>query len=129
MQNLSIFLSKTLKDYSVKNRIILFLIFTALLIGTGTISCSISSANKQGENLYKHNCSTCHGDNGEGLRNLYPPIANADYLQLHRTELSCIIKNGITHPIIVNGKNFHMPMPAQPPQFSAPMINPPHFSA
>lgn len=77
-----------------------------------SISCTISSPNKQGENLYNQNCATCHGDEGEGLRNLYPPIANADYLQLHREELSCIIKNGMKHPIVVNGKDYHMPMPA-----------------
>ena len=58
------------------------------------------------------NCATCHGEKGEGLRSLYPPIANADYLKLHRSELSCIIKKGMTKPIVVNGKNFHMPMPA-----------------
>lgn len=79
---------------------------------TISISCTINSPNKQGENLYMQNCATCHGEKGEGLRSLYPPIANADYLKLHRSELSCIIKKGMTKPIVVNGKNFHMPMPA-----------------
>ncbi len=96
----------------MKNSIIYFLFIGATVLVSGNYACTISSPNKQGENLYLANCATCHGDNGEGLRNLYPPLADADYLKLHRSELSCIIKNGMTHPIVVNGKNFHMPMPA-----------------
>ena len=79
-----------------------------------SISCTIGSPNKQGEDLYLKHCATCHGDKGEGLRSLYPPLAEADWLKLNRSELGCIIKNGIKKPIVVNGKTFHMPMPANP---------------
>ena len=94
---------------------ILFLLFIgAALVAMISISCTISSPNKQGEDLYLKNCATCHGDKGEGLRSLYPPLAKADWLALNRSELSCLIKNGMKKPIVVNGKPFHMPMPANP---------------
>lgn len=77
------------------------------------IAC-LGSPNRQGEILYDRHCSTCHGNNGEGLRALYPPLANVDYLEKHRAELSCIIKNGMSGPIEVNGKPFDMAMPGLP---------------
>ena len=98
----------------MKNNLLLLLFIGATLVTMISISCTISSPNKQGENLYKQYCSTCHGDDGEGLRKLYPPIANADYLKLHRNELSCLIKNGMTAPIVVNGQAYHAPMPPNP---------------
>lgn len=98
----------------MRNNIISIAFIGTLLIAVISISCTISSPNKQGENLYKQHCSTCHGDEGQGLRKLYPPIANADYLKLYRDELSCLIKNGITTPIMVNGIDYHMPMPPNP---------------
>lgn len=66
---------------------------------------------KQGEMLYEYHCAACHGQNGEGLRNLYPPLAGADYLIKHQTDLACIIRNGLEGPILVNGQAYNQPMP------------------
>jgi mono/diheme cytochrome c family protein len=47
-----------------------------------------------GEILYKEQCANCHGEKGEGLRNLYPALQGSDRLK-KTTEVICLIKNGI----------------------------------
>lgn len=63
-----------------------------------------------GQELYKQHCSNCHGQNGEGLRDLYPPIKGADYLD-NKQNVICIIKNGNTKALTVNGKTYNQKMP------------------
>jgi len=64
-----------------------------------------------GAEIYKKNCSNCHGIDGSGLRNLYPPIKGSNYLQ-NKNKLVCIIKNGLEGPINVAGKTYNQKMPA-----------------
>lgn len=59
-----------------------------------------------GERVYKANCANCHMDNGEGLGELIPPIANSDYLKNNRDKLACIVRYGLKDTIIVNGKQY-----------------------
>jgi mono/diheme cytochrome c family protein len=60
----------------------------------------------QGGRLFKAQCANCHGEQGEGLRNLIPPIAASDYYLQHREGLPCLIHNGIAGKIMVNGKAY-----------------------
>ncbi len=64
-----------------------------------------------GAEIYKKNCSNCHGIDGLGLRNLYPPIKGSTYLE-DKNKLVCIIKNGLQGPINVAGKTYNQKMPA-----------------
>ncbi len=64
----------------------------------------------QGERLYKTYCSNCHGEDGNGLKNLYPPLNNSDYLANNQDLVACIIRNGLEDEITVNGKSYMMPM-------------------
>ena len=65
-----------------------------------------------GKNIYDQQCSNCHGIQGEGLKNLYPPLQNSDFL-VHKSLVVCIIKNGFSGPMMVNGKEYNQAMPAQ----------------
>ena len=47
-------------------------------------------------------CANCHGKNGEGLRNLYPPLAGSSRLG-DIGYLTCLIRNG------TSGKEPDMP--------------------
>ncbi|AMM52915.1 hypothetical protein TH61_12155 [Rufibacter sp. DG15C] len=67
---------------------------------------------KEGKLLYGRHCANCHLDNGEGLRGVIPPLAGSDYLDKHRDELACLIRNGISGPIEVNGRMYNQAMPA-----------------
>ena len=51
-------------------------------------------------------CANCHQENGEGLKGLVPPLVKADYLTTHRSELACVIKNGLKGNIVVNGVTY-----------------------
>ena len=69
-----------------------------------------SNVYKQGERLYATYCANCHGKDGNGLKNLYPPLNNSDYLEENNDKFACIILNGLEDEIVVNGKDFMMPM-------------------
>jgi mono/diheme cytochrome c family protein len=64
----------------------------------------------QGERLYGTYCANCHGTDGNGLKNLYPPLNKSDYLAENNDKVACIILNGLEDEIVVNGKNYMMPM-------------------
>ncbi|MGL4631901.1 MAG: c-type cytochrome [Leadbetterella sp.] len=93
--------------------------FFGLIILTGLFSCQTSEEIKyeqyliKGEELYVQNCANCHGKKGEGLQSLYPPLIKANFLK-DRSALICIIKNGRSTPLEVNGKLYTQPMPKVP---------------
>ncbi|MFN3489469.1 MAG: c-type cytochrome [Emticicia sp.] len=64
-----------------------------------------------GKEIYELNCANCHQKDGKGLQNLYPPIAGSDYLK-DKEKVIYIIKNGLAGEILVNGKKYNQPMPA-----------------
>ena len=66
----------------------------------------------QGKALYQTYCSNCHQADGSGLAKLYPPLAGSDYLMADLKEVACLIKNGKTGEITVNGIIYNQMMPA-----------------
>lgn len=82
-----------------------------------TISCSQEDIKlKQyyidGQALYKSHCANCHQDNGQGLAGLYPPIAGSNFLKDNKNLVLCSMRYGLKDTIVVNGKTYHQPMPA-----------------
>ncbi|GAB4032706.1 c-type cytochrome [Spirosoma gilvum] len=63
--------------------------------------------------IYKNNCANCHQPKGEGLAELYPPIAKSDYLA-NKNNVICLMRYGQQGKIVVNGKSYNRPMPPQP---------------
>ncbi|GAB3786121.1 hypothetical protein GCM10028818_48980 [Spirosoma horti] len=63
--------------------------------------------------VFKNNCANCHQDKGQGVASLYPPIAGSDYL-VNKNKVICLIRYGQQDRIVVNGKAYNRPMPAQP---------------
>ena len=37
-----------------------------------------------GADLYRIQCSACHGPEGKGIPGVFPPLAGADFLRTHR---------------------------------------------
>ncbi|MBS1490015.1 MAG: cytochrome c [Bacteroidetes bacterium] len=68
----------------------------------------------QGQSLYEKHCSNCHQKNGEGLKRLYPPLANSDFFKKNLPASICIMKYGIAGEMEVNGVKFNKPMPGVP---------------
>ncbi|WP_317192330.1 c-type cytochrome [Hymenobacter jeongseonensis] len=88
-----------------------------------SLPACFSSNKNQGERLYTQHCSSCHGDQGQGLARLIPPLAGADYLALHRAELPCLLRNGQNEPIVVNGIRYHNVMPGEKGMSPAQLTN------
>lgn len=65
-----------------------------------------------GKNLYAKHCQNCHGEKGEGLGGLYPPLSDTTFLRKNRDSLTCWITNGLQKKIVVNGKTYEGKMPA-----------------
>ena len=63
-----------------------------------------------GKSSYQSKCASCHGDNGEGIKTLVPPLANADFALHNFDSIPCWLKNGLNHPIKVNGIEYDQPM-------------------
>ncbi len=92
-----------------------YLLFLALL---GLTACQSEEEIKrqqyvaEGFDLYKKSCMNCHQAQGEGMANLYPPLAGSDFLTASNKALViCGMRNGFQHPLRVNGKLYRQPMP------------------
>ena len=68
----------------------------------------------QGAKIYASYCANCHQQDGKGLASLYPPLAGSDYLLEDLPRAACIIKNGQSKEIVVNGVTYNQMMPANP---------------
>lgn len=67
-----------------------------------------------GKDIYVAKCQNCHGENGEGLGELAPPLTDSVFLKNNKTRLACIIKNGLNESITIHGKEYKEKMPAFP---------------
>lgn len=87
-----------------------------------TIACLLTSCQSKeelqrdqmiinGRELYVQHCANCHQENGSGLNNLYPPVANSDYLA-NKERVICMIRYGASGDMVVNGQTYNQAMPA-----------------
>lgn len=81
------------------------LIVLVAMLAMAVASCDYKPRN-QGRVLYERQCASCHMENGQGLGELIPPIAKADYVMEHKEQLACLIRNGIEGEMVVNGTSY-----------------------
>ncbi|WP_343565864.1 cytochrome c [Sphingobacterium sp.] len=65
-----------------------------------------------GQKVYLTHCQNCHGEKGEGLGNLYPPLTDTKFLKDNQQKLACIVKYGTAGELEVAGRKFNNTMPA-----------------
>lgn len=68
---------------------------------------------QRGSKIYADFCITCHLENGEGVANTFPPLANSDYLRENRIGSIRGVKYGRRGELKVNGvvyNNTMMPL-------------------
>lgn len=83
--------------------VIIIVVFVLNIITHGSIQ-------HPGKSSYQTNCAQCHGDNGEGIRVLIPPLLKSDFAKNNFDSIPCWLKNGISHKITVNGVEYDQPM-------------------
>jgi nitrite reductase (NO-forming) len=64
-----------------------------------------------GAKLFAGTCSVCHQANGEGVPNVFPPLAGSDFLMADKQRAIGIPLNGLTGPVTVKGVTFNSTMP------------------
>ena len=57
----------------------------------------------RGKDIYTAQCITCHMEQGEGIENVYPPLAKSDYLMADKKRSIQQVLYGLTGEIKVNG--------------------------
>jgi len=65
-----------------------------------------------GSVLYLAHCQNCHGEKGEGLQALIPPLTDSVFLKQNRSLLACYLKNGLKGKLSIAGREFEGEMPA-----------------
>lgn len=67
-------------------------------------------AEMPGKELYMVHCAGCHGEKGEGVMQLIPPLYQANIAKQNIDSIPKWIKHGLNGKMIVNGKTFDQPM-------------------
>ncbi len=79
---------------------------------------SLADQIKAGEQKYAGSCAACHQKDGNGLPNVFPPLAKSDYLMADKTRAINVVLNGLSGPVTVNGANYNSMMPPMGQQLS-----------
>jgi mono/diheme cytochrome c family protein len=61
---------------------------------------------ERGKDIYIANCLTCHLDRGEGIEDVYPPLAKSDYLMADKKRSIQQVLYGASGEMKVIGKTY-----------------------
>ena len=64
-----------------------------------------------GQVLFLGTCSACHQADGNGLPNVFPPLAGSEFVSGPKDRLIGTVINGMSGPVTVKGLNFNSVMP------------------
>ncbi len=61
----------------------------------------------RGQDVYVANCASCHMEMGEGIEDVYPPLAKSDYMMADKKRSIRQVLKGVTGEMKVNGKVYN----------------------
>jgi mono/diheme cytochrome c family protein len=61
----------------------------------------------RGKEIYNAQCMTCHMEQGEGVEEVFPPLAKSDYLMADKTRSIDQVLHGASGEMKVNGKVYN----------------------
>lgn len=64
----------------------------------------------RGQEVYVAQCLSCHMEKGEGIEEVYPPLAKADYLMADKKRSIVQVLYGASGEMKVNGKIYNLEM-------------------
>ncbi len=65
-----------------------------------------------GKAVYSQNCAACHQPTGEGIPNVFPPLAKSDFLMADKSRAIGVVLKGLQGDIVVNKIKFNGVMPS-----------------
>ncbi len=85
-----------------------------IVIGTSSfIQSDVQKSITRGKEVYGLYCQNCHMEDGNGMPEVNPPLAKADYMKRPAKDIISVILKGSTGSLTVNGKKYVGAMPAQ----------------
>ncbi len=97
----------------IKKYAILLFKISPILIVVGFIASNLFTfgiIDHPGKAVYELHCADCHGKDGKGVRQLIPPLVNADIAIEKFDSIPCWIQNGMNGDLMVNGVLYNQPM-------------------
>ncbi len=97
----------------MKKYAILLLKISPILMVLGFIASNLFTfgvIDHPGKAVYELHCADCHSKDGRGVRQLIPPLVNADVAIAKFDSIPCWIKNGMNGALMVNGVLYNQPM-------------------
>jgi nitrite reductase (NO-forming) len=79
----------------------------------GEKELSLADQMAAGERVYKQTCLACHQASGQGIPGVFPPLAQADYLNADHDRAAAYVMFGKQGPITVNGVQYNQIMTPQ----------------
>lgn len=65
-----------------------------------------------GKNLYLQNCASCHGNNAQGIGNVFPPLVDSEWITGNKSVPIRIVRDGLRGEIEVKGQTYTGNMPS-----------------
>jgi mono/diheme cytochrome c family protein len=66
----------------------------------------LAASVNRGKDVYTSYCISCHQEKGEGIEEVYPPLAKSDYLMADKKRAILQVLHGATGEMKVNGKTY-----------------------
>ncbi|HEY0653599.1 MAG TPA: cytochrome c [Chryseosolibacter sp.] len=86
-------------------------VFTLALVAIGFLSFTqkfdLKASIARGKEVYTAQCLSCHQEQGEGIEDVFPPLAKSDYLMADKTRSIKQTLHGVSGEIKVNGKTYN----------------------
>jgi mono/diheme cytochrome c family protein len=81
---------------------------TAVKVWSGEASqgFDLNASIARGKASYNSQCVICHQETGDGVKDVYPPLAKSDYLMADKARSIGIVVNGASGEITVNGVKY-----------------------
>ncbi len=70
----------------------------------------LTASMTRGREIYSTYCVSCHQEQGEGVEDIYPPLAKSDYLMADKKRSILQVLKGASGEMKVNGKIYNMEM-------------------
>lgn len=77
-------------------------------------SSPVSDLAAMGKSVYQRTCFACHGADGSGIPNVFPPLKNSDWIEKNgKAGVIAAVANGMNGSVTVNGTTYNNVMPPQ----------------